>query len=154
MTIADLRLSSTAPQRRRRSVCRRRWPSFATLPTDCYRGINAAVPYCGCILIPLLPVGRSVDRLVGNKGCQALGGSFQKDKGCRALGGSLQMDKSIFLRIFLLNPIFLLAHRNRYMEGTEDAQKNPCGHPDFNSYVQNLLVFIYQTDGRMDGQMD
>ncbi len=79
MTIADLRLSSTAPQRRHRSVCRRRWPSFATLPTDCYKGVNAAVPYCGCILIPLLPVGWSVGRSVGNKGCLALGGSLQKD---------------------------------------------------------------------------
>ncbi len=78
MTIADLRLSSTAPQRQRRLVCRRRWPSFATLPTDCYWGVNAAVPYCGCILIPLLPVvGWWSD---GNKGCRALGGSLQKDK--------------------------------------------------------------------------
>jgi hypothetical protein len=33
------------------------WPSFATLPTDRYWGVNAALPYCGCILIPLLPVG-------------------------------------------------------------------------------------------------
>jgi hypothetical protein len=83
MTIADLRLSSTAPQRRRQSVCRQRWPSFATLPTDCYWGVNAAVPYCGCILIPLLPVGGQsvVGRWsVGNKGCRALGGSLQKDK--------------------------------------------------------------------------
>ena len=65
-------------KRRRRSVCRRRWPSFATLPTDCYWGVNASVPYCGCILIPLLPV---VGRSVGNKGCRALGGSLQKDNG-------------------------------------------------------------------------
>jgi hypothetical protein len=98
MTIADLRLSSTAPQRQRQSVCRRRWPSFATLPTDCYWCVNAAVPYCGCILIPLQPVGGwwsvvggwwsvvggrwSVVGgrwLVGNKGCRALGGSLQKD---------------------------------------------------------------------------
>ncbi len=57
MTIADLQLLSTAPQRQRQSVCHRRWPSFATLPTDHYWGINTAMPYCGCILIPLLPVG-------------------------------------------------------------------------------------------------
>jgi hypothetical protein len=57
MTIADLGLLSTAPQWRRRSVCRRRWPNFATLPTDRYWCVTAAVPYCGCILIPLLPVG-------------------------------------------------------------------------------------------------
>jgi hypothetical protein len=30
-----------------------------------------------------------------------------------------------FLRIFLLNPNFLLAHRNRYSEGTDNGQKNP-----------------------------
>jgi hypothetical protein len=57
MTIADLQLSSTAPQRQHRLVCCQRWLSFATLPTDCSWGVNAAVPYCGCILIPLLPVG-------------------------------------------------------------------------------------------------
>jgi hypothetical protein len=26
----------------------------------------------------------------------------------------------------------------------DDAQKTPCGHNDFNSYVQNLRVFIFQ----------
>ncbi len=61
---------------------------------------------------------------------------------------------SKFLRIFLLNPNFLLAHRNRYSEGTDDAQKTPRGHPDFNSYIQNLRVFIFQTDRQMDGQTD
>ncbi len=47
---------------------------------------------------------------------------------------------------FLVEPEFLLAHRNRYWEGMDDAQKTPRGHPDFNSYVQNLHVFIFQTD--------
>ncbi len=28
----------------------------------------------------------------------------------------------------------------------DDAQKTPRGHPDFNSYVQNLPVFIFRTD--------
>ncbi len=57
---------------------------------------------------------------------------------------------SKFVQIFLLNPNLLLAHRNRYSEGTEDAQKTSRGHPDFNSYVQNLRVFIFQSDGQMD----
>jgi hypothetical protein len=35
MMIADLQLSSTAPKQQRQSVCCRRWPNFATLPTDC-----------------------------------------------------------------------------------------------------------------------
>jgi hypothetical protein len=51
----------------------------------------------------------------------------------------------------LLNPNFLLAHRNRNSEGTEDAQKTPRGHPDIKTYVQNLRVFIFWTDGRTDG---
>jgi hypothetical protein len=49
---------------------------------------------------------------------------------------------SDFLRIFLLNPNFLLVHRNRYSERMDDGQKTPCGHPDFKSYVKILRVFI------------
>jgi hypothetical protein len=33
---------------------------------------------------------------------------------------------------------FLLAHRNRFLEGMDDGQKTPRGHPDFNSYVKIL----------------
>jgi hypothetical protein len=51
-----------------------------------------------------------------------------------------------------LNPNFFLAQRNRYSEGTDNAQKTPRGHPDFYSYVQNLHVFIFQTDRRTDKQ--
>jgi hypothetical protein len=54
----------------------------------------------------------------------------------------------------LLNWNFLLSHRNRYSEGTEDGQKTPCGHPNFNSYIQNLRVFVFQTDKQTDGQTD
>ncbi len=48
----------------------------------------------------------------------------------------------------MLNPNFLLAHRNRYSEGMDDGQKTPRGHPDFNSYVKIQRVFIdnRQTD--------
>ncbi len=52
----------------------------------------------------------------------------------------------------MLNPNFLFEHRNRYSEGTDDAQKTPRGHPYLNSYVQNLRVFIFRTDGRTDGR--
>jgi hypothetical protein len=61
---------------------------------------------------------------------------------------------SNFVRIFLLNPNSLLAHRNRYLEGMDDGQTTPRGHPDFNSYVKILRVLVFQTDGRMDGQTD
>jgi hypothetical protein len=57
MTIADLQLLSTVPQQQRQLVCCQGWPSFATLPTDCYWGVNATVHYGGCILIPLRSVG-------------------------------------------------------------------------------------------------
>ncbi len=36
----------------------------------------------------------------------------------------------------------------------DDAQKTPRGHPDFNSYVQNLRVFIFQTDRQTYIQTD
>ncbi len=63
---------------------------------------------------------------------------------------------SKFLRIFLLNPNFLLVHRNRYSEGMDDGQKTPRGHPDFNSYIKILRVFINNrwTDRRTDRQME
>ncbi len=61
---------------------------------------------------------------------------------------------SKFLRIFLLNPNFLLLHRNRYSEGMDNGQKNPRGHPNFNSYVKNLPILVFQTDRQTDRQMD
>jgi hypothetical protein len=63
---------------------------------------------------------------------------------------------SKFLRIFLLNPNFLLVHRNRYSEGMDDGRKTPRGHPDFNSYVKIQRAFIdnVQTKRRTDEQTD
>jgi hypothetical protein len=61
---------------------------------------------------------------------------------------------SKFLRIFLLNPNFLLAHRNRYLEGTDNGQKTSRGHPNFNSYIQNLHVLVFQVDRWTDRQTD
>ncbi len=49
-----------------------------------------------------------------------------------------------------MNPNFLLAHRNRYSEGMNGGQKTPRGHPDFNSYVKILRVFIFQIDEQKD----
>jgi hypothetical protein len=48
--------------------------------------------------------------------------------------------KANLVRIFLLNPNFLLVHRNKYLEGMNDGQKTPRGHPDFHSYMK-LNVF-------------
>jgi hypothetical protein len=67
---------------------------------------------------------------------------------------------SNFVQTFFLNPNFLLVHRNRYSEGMDDGQKTPRGHPDFNSYVKILRVFIdngrtnRQTDGQTDGEIN
>jgi hypothetical protein len=66
---------------------------------------------------------------------------------------------SNFVQIFAFNPNFLLLHGNRYLEGMDDGQKTPLGHPDFNSYVKILRVFIdngranRQTDRRTDGEI-
>ncbi len=51
-----------------------------------------------------------------------------------------------FVQIFLLNPNFLLVHRNWYSEGMEDGQKTPHGHPDFHSYMKIQRVFIFQSE--------
>ncbi len=51
----------------------------------------------------------------------------------------------------MLNPNFLLLHRNRYSKGTDDGQKTSNRHPNFNSYVQNLRFFIFQTDLQTEG---
>ncbi len=53
-----------------------------------------------------------------------------------------------------MNPNFLLAHRNRYSEGMDDGQKTSCEHPKFNSYMKNLCVLVFQTDGQTDRWMD
>jgi hypothetical protein len=41
-----------------------------------------------------------------------------------------------------------------YSEGNGQWTEKSNGYPDFNSYVQNLHVFIFQTDGRTDIQTD
>ncbi len=53
--------------------------------------------------------------------------------------------KANLVPFFLLNPNFLLIHRNRYSEGVDNGQKTPRGHPDFHSYVKIQRVFIFQT---------
>jgi hypothetical protein len=42
----------------------------------------------------------------------------------------IHVNNKQFCMIFLLNPNFLVVHRNRYSEGMEDGQKTPRGHPD------------------------
>jgi hypothetical protein len=36
----------------------------------------------------------------------------------------------------------------------DDGQKTPRGHPNFDSYVKILLVFVFRTDGRTERQTD
>jgi hypothetical protein len=35
----------------------------------------------------------------------------------------------------------------------EGGQKTPRGHPNFNSYVKNLRVLVFMTDGRTDREI-
>jgi hypothetical protein len=59
-----------------------------------------------------------------------------------------------FLRVFLMNPNFLLAHRNRYFERMDDGKITPCGYPTFNSYIKNLRFSILGRDRRRDGDIN
>jgi hypothetical protein len=36
----------------------------------------------------------------------------------------------------------------------DDGQKTPCGHPNFNSYVKNLRVLVFMTDGPTDREIN
>ncbi len=49
---------------------------------------------------------------------------------------------------------YMMGRRNRYFEGTEDGQMTPPGYPNFISYLKNLRVLVFQTDGWTDGQTD
>jgi hypothetical protein len=53
-----------------------------------------------------------------------------------------------------MNPIFLLVHRNRYLEKTDNEQMTPSGYPTFYSYVKNLCYLVVQTDRWMDRWTD
>jgi hypothetical protein len=55
---------------------------------------------------------------------------------------------------FLVEPKFLLAYRNRYLEGTDNGQITPRGHPNFNFYVKNLRVLVFRIHRRTDRWMD
>ncbi len=58
----------------------------------------------------------------------------------------------------MMNPNFLLAHGNRYLEAMEYRQKITRGFLNFISHMKNLHVLVFrtdrQTDGRTDGQTD
>jgi hypothetical protein len=41
-----------------------------------------------------------------------------------------------------------------YLEGIDNGQKTPRGHPGFNSFMKILPVLVFRTDRQMDGQTD
>ncbi len=51
----------------------------------------------------------------------------------------------------MLNPNFLLTHRNRYSEVTDDGQITPRGYPNFNSYIKNLQVLVFRMEKLIRG---
>ncbi len=53
-----------------------------------------------------------------------------------------------------MNPNFLLAHRNMYLERTDDGQNTPREYTKFNSYIKNLQVLVFQSDGWTDRRTD
>ncbi len=79
--------------------------------------------------------------------------TFLPDRGVPVFFGD-RTGLSNFVQILLLNPNFLLAHRNRYSEGMDDGQKTPRGHPDFNSYMKILHVLVFMTDRQTDREIN
>jgi hypothetical protein len=43
-----------------------------------------------------------------------------------------------------------MGRRNRYFKGMEDRQITPRGYPNFNSYIKNKRILVFQTDGWTD----
>jgi hypothetical protein len=60
----------------------------------------------------------------------------------------------LVLLLYLEYNGYMMGRRNRYFKGTEDGQMTPPGYPSFNSYVKNLRVLVFQTDGQTDRQTD
>jgi hypothetical protein len=52
----------------------------------------------------------------------------------------------------ILRVQYMMGHRNRYFKGMEDGQMAPRVYPNFNSYVKNLCILVFQTDGQTDGR--
>jgi hypothetical protein len=52
----------------------------------------------------------------------------------------------------------MMGRRNRYLEWRDNGQMNPRGYNNCNSYVKNLLLFVFitdrQTDRQTNGQTD
>ncbi len=54
----------------------------------------------------------------------------------------------VFGFTYVLRIGYMMARRNGYFEGTEDRKMTPRGYPNFNSYMKNLRVFIF--DGEIN----
>jgi hypothetical protein len=50
----------------------------------------------------------------------------------------------------MLNPNFLLAHRNGYSKVTDDGKITPREYANFKSYIKNLRVLVFMTDRWME----
>ncbi len=64
--------------------------------------------------------------------------------------------KWFFVLLTLEYNRYMVGCRNRYFDETEDGQMTPRGYPNFNfnSYIKNLRVLVFQTDEQTDGQME
>jgi hypothetical protein len=70
--------------------------------------------------------------------------------GCAVVSVFCLWQERVFGFTFVLRVQYIMAHRNRYFEWTEDRQMTPCGNPNFNSHVKYLRILVFQTDGWMD----
>jgi hypothetical protein len=66
----------------------------------------------------------------------------------------IHVNNKLFCTNFLVESKFSSRTKNRYSEGMDGGQKTPRGHPDFNSYVKILRVFIFQMDRQTNVRTD
>ncbi len=91
------------------------------------------IPYsCGVVLVFLVLAGNSF-------------WCYDNTVSCAGVSIFLLWQESQFSKYFLVeSENFLLVHRNRYLEGMDDGQKTPRGHPDFHPYVKIQRVSYYR----------
>jgi hypothetical protein len=67
------------------------------------------------------------------------------------VSGFLLQWEIVFGVTYVLRVQYKMAHRNRYLEETEDGQITPRGYPNCNFIVKNLHFLVFQTDGWTEG---
>jgi hypothetical protein len=74
-------------------------------------------------------------------------GWMNKFPGCAVVSVFWLWQKIVFGFTSILRVKYKMGCRNRYSEGRNNRQMTPRGYPNFNSYVKNLRVLVFWTDG-------